>query len=382
MKRVWIIAKNTLSRLKAFLVISVVVGVLLGLLLQLFMGIFGHTASVVRIGMLDADNSAASYDLAEYCTERLNMELIVDSPEALDTELIEKHISAIVEVPAGFEHALLDAQQSSLPLHITFMDDYANQVFLEMYLQEYAASLELLAHAAQGDAARFAALLAEVQNNAVELSTEGLSAELFQRQLEMDCLIPIIGFASLAASFVAMSIAFLIFDDRKLGVYQRVRASSVNALQYVLGICVAGFISALVLVASFLCTCVSMGFGQTISLGIIALECTLFILFMVAAALLCGLLFENKTSIIALMIGATTFLSLLGGAWFPLKYVPTHIQQLAHLAPQFWLMDAFYQYAEGATDAWILSAVVLALFAALCFLAAGIRFVGNRSNAI
>ena len=411
MKKAWIIFTNSFLRLKTMLVFSVVAGVLLAGVLQLLLMVFGSSASTVRIGMLDLDNSAASHDLALYCTERLNIELVVDTAEALDTELIEKHISAIVRIPAGFERALLARgstalpgqgivsptelrstslasqqstsptdQESAVPLNIIFMDDYANQVFLKMYLEEYTASLAVLASVAHGDAVSFAQLLADAQESAVELRTEGLSEELFTHQAEMETLTTVIGFIALVASYVSMSLAFYIYDDRKLGVYQRVRASSVSAVQYSLGVCAAGFVNALVLVAGFLCVCLAMGFGQAIPMGVVALLCILFICFMVCASLLCGLILEEKTTIIAVIIGGTTIFSMLGGAWFPLKFVPSYLQQLAHLTPQFWLMDAFYQYADGVTDAWILSAVVLALFSALCILCICIRFAGSRSN--
>ncbi len=55
--------------------------------------------------------------------------------DELNTQLIERSISAIIEMPAGFQSALLSGK--AIPLEISFLDDYANDGILETTEEGY-----------------------------------------------------------------------------------------------------------------------------------------------------------------------------------------------------------------------------------------------------
>jgi ABC-2 type transport system permease protein len=80
---------------------------------------------------------------------------------------------------------------------------------------------------------------------------------------------------------------------------------------------------------------------------------------------------ERQASVVAQLL-ALTFAAL-GGAWWPLEIVPHYMQQIGHLSPVAWAMDAFRTllfYGGGLAE--ILPQLAVLLAAALMFLGLGI----------
>jgi ABC-type multidrug transport system permease subunit len=65
---------------------------------------------------------------------------------------------------------------------------------------------------------------------------------------------------------------------------------------------------------------------------------------------------------------------MLGGTWWPITFVPELLQNIGHMTPQFWFMDAVNGFVGRSQGDWQLSALILALFAVLMFLLAAVRY--------
>jgi ABC-2 type transport system permease protein len=360
------------------LAVSAAIGVVLCVLFVQFVGIAPALSGSVSIGYLDHDNSAVSADFERYATERLGMTLVEGDSRFLETELIEKRVSAIVEVPAGFGEAVVEESESALLT--TFMDDYANRVFFNAYLEGYTDSLTILAAAAQGDGARLEEMLEAADERTIEVRSVPLEIEGAQAVLDRTVFGVVVGFFLIIATMLALGMANLLYDDRVNGTYRRVKASNVHTLSYVSGICVAGFIAALLMVVVLFGFLFLIGKGATLPLAQTMILCLLFALFVVSLALVCGLLINSRIAIFWALVIASTIFSLLGGAFFPVEYSPGFMQQLAHISPVFWFMEAFNGLLDGDTSGSLLSAAVLALFALLGFLVAAVRFASRERS--
>jgi ABC-2 type transport system permease protein len=357
---------------------SASVGVVLCMLFALFGGIAPALSGPVNIGYLDHDKTAVSADFERYATERLGMTLVEGDSRFLETELVEKRVSAIVEVPAGFGKAVVEGSESALLT--TFMDDYANRVFLEAYLEGYTDSLTILAAVAQGDEARLERLLADVEEQSAEVTSVPLEIEGAQATLDREVLGVVLGFFIFVSPILALGMANLLYDDRVNGTYRRVKASNVHTLSYVSGICVAGFIAALLMVLVLFGFLLVIGKGATLPLAPTMVLCLLFALFIVSLALVFGLFINNRMAIFFSLVIAATVFSLLGGAFFPVEYSPGFMQQLAHISPVFWFTEAFNGLLDGDTSGFFLSAGILALFALLGFLVSAVRFATREHS--
>jgi ABC-2 type transport system permease protein len=381
MRTLWLILVSSLQRMRAVLVGSAAVGVALCVLFVLFGGIAPaiSTSNPISIGYLDFDHSAVSADLRRYTTEQLGMTIVEGDSHFLETELVEKRVSAIVEVPAGFSEAVVAGSDSALLT--TFMDDYANRVFLEAYLEGYTDSLTALASVAQGDETRLERLLADVEEQSAEVRSVPLEVGGAQATSDRAVFKAVMGFFLIIATMFALGMANLLYDDRVNGTYRRVKASNVHTLSYVGGICIAGFIAALLMVLVFFGFLLVVGKGTTLPLGQTMILCLLFALFIVSLSLVCGLFIDNRMAIFFALVTASTIFSLLGGAFFPVEYSPGFLQQLAHISPVFWFSEAFNGLLDGDTSNFFVSAGILALFALLGFLVAAVRFASREHSA-
>jgi ABC-2 type transport system permease protein len=306
------------------------------------------------------------------------MTLVEGEQSFLETELVEKRVSAIVEVPAGFGETVVAEQPAALL--VTYMDDYANRVFLQAYLEEYSASLSILAGAAAGDEARFEGLLDELRANSSEVSSIPLDADLARREGIWSVFSNVLGFFLMIGAMVTIGMAYILHDDRAAGIYQRLRASNMSAVSYVGGVCLAGFLAALLIVVVLFSYLALIGEGEELPLWPTFGFCLLFGLFAVAFALVCGLLVKSRLGILWTIIGISVPFSLMGGALFPIDVAPQFMQQIAHISPMFWFMEGLegIRVADGGTI--LLSASILALFALLGFLIAGVRFASRPSS--
>lgn len=94
-----------LKRLKYALVIALLVGA--GSIGLYYCGrpianVFSVTDKI-DIALTDNDNSELSAMLKSYLSDRINMNIIEDGKEKFNDKLINRDVSAIIEIPQGFE---------------------------------------------------------------------------------------------------------------------------------------------------------------------------------------------------------------------------------------------------------------------------------------
>ncbi|MCL1846633.1 MAG: ABC transporter permease [Coriobacteriia bacterium] len=375
-----LILKSTLQRMRALVAASAVAGILLGAVLIILVSVVFSFDSPIQLGYIDNDTSAVSADFERYLTQDLGVELVTGEEGSLQSQLVDKKISAIVEVPAGFEQALLTDTSSALL--VTYMDDYANRAFLQSYFEAYTSSVQVLAAYAQGDASSLKALIAEARSAQASVTTLQLDEQLVLRRDSSDIFVTLFGFFVMISALITVGMANIVFEDRANRTYQRVQVSGVSAASYVIGVCAAGFIAAIIMVLIYMVFCLANGLGDFIAVGPILVMSLLFTLFCVGFALVVGLISKTRMACLWLILSVSTIFCLLGGAYFPIEYAPQTLQQFAHITPQFWLVDGVRQLAAGNADAWLLSSGILSLFALLCFLVAGIRFASRQATSL
>jgi ABC-2 type transport system permease protein len=379
-KKVLIMFLCTLRRSKALALTAFLCSVALCFFFNMLIKMSDSYYDGIPIGLYDADNSVLSADFRTYLSEELGMRVLLSgSYDELKTELVERHIAGIAEVPEGFEELLLAG--NAAPLLITFLDDYANSVFVKSYLDGYMRSVSLLASASQGDGTRFHSMLSGTRDNSVGLSVT--SADLESRRYETvhEGFVRTLGFFFMVSFLLAFGISNMLSDDRESGTVQRIQVSSATAAQYILGLCLVGLLISVILASVVLCYMYLSAPLISIPFLSAALICLAFSLVVVGLALVCGLYLKSKNAILAAIIGISTIFSLLGGSYFPIDSSPELLQRLARVTPQFWAIDALSGLRFDADYNWGFNLAILCLFALLLFILSGIRFASNRSSA-
>lgn len=380
MKKCLILFGNSMKRNWICLAISILFGATLCLLLGYFGAETKNDLEGLSVGIVDADQSALSRDLRSYLEKEQGMNLVENtSYEFLSRELIERHVSAILEIPSGFQEKALAGKPDSLTM--TTLDDYENSAFLQVYLDSYLSGAHLLAAGAQGDPAVLESLLQELSAASIPMEQEYALPYSVEQISQRESFVNCIGFFLMFSFLFAILLSSIVFQDRTKGLYQRIQITSVNPIQYVCGNGLFGFVNFAAFLLVFLGYIQISGIQVGVPLPVILLFSLLHCFFVFGVALVSALYLPSKNAIMAALIGGSTITCLLGGAYFPLDIVPEVLQKAARFTPQYWFMDAIRGVQSAGDYAWGRNAAILGLFTLLAFLAAGIRFAKSQKAA-
>ncbi|MCM1024328.1 MAG: ABC transporter permease [Prevotella sp.] len=386
MKNIWLIFRQTVSRCSLMTAISAAAAVVLIMMFVLIASPPSakkdvsaeetETAPAVKVGIVDLDESPLSEDLKKYFTDCLGIGVEEEKNYDFQADmLIDKKISAIIEVPQGFYAGA--AAGGLVPLTITTLDDYENAAFIESYADSYMRGAEILSSAAKGDEETFLKMLSSgISAGSVSVAEAdggkngGLSANEAFAITE--------GIMMMFLMAILFFISNIILSDRKTGVYSRTLCSVIKPLEYVVGIGLFGVIccSAASLTVTLYIFCTN---GELeLPLGTVILVNELFVLFSVGTAVMVSLLVKSMQTLVAVVIGYTTVGCMLGGAWFPIADGLGALGHIAKFLPQYWVMDMIRNMPGDPGYNAAPNICILALFAVLSYLVSAIIF--TRKN--
>ena len=111
----------------------------------------------IDIALTDNDNSELSAMLKSYLSDRINMNIIEDGKEKFNDKLINRDVSAIIEIPQGFEKNVID--RKDVKIKSTTLDDYENGAYISVYIEGFMRSVNIAANAAKDDAELFSKIM-------------------------------------------------------------------------------------------------------------------------------------------------------------------------------------------------------------------------------
>lgn len=330
----------------------------------------------ICVGVVDSDNSELSGNLAKYLTDSLNMEISSENYDFLSQLLIDKKISAIIEVPNGFESSAIAGNPKKL--EITMLDDYENSAFITVYINTYMRGISVISQGAGGDEELFAKMLGEQKYpNTVTLSET--NSDVDRRLLASEAYYSVVGLMLSISSIITVLIAKQIVDDRQLCTYNRIRCTPVKPLQYVIGIGLFGL--ACLTVANLIFnifaynTCAEL----TIPFGIAFGTTELFMLFAAGLGIMIALMINNSFALMTAGLGYGVIGSMLGGVWFPINENLGFVSGIAKIFPQYWVMDLLHKYRSNPDMNVLPNISVLALATVLIFLISAVIFTRKKT---
>lgn len=378
MSKILLIFKNSILRNKLTLFLSIGTAALMGLIFYGQINADGtvFASDTVSVGVVDGDNSELSENLCRYLESSLGMEIISEDYDSLSALLIDRKLSAIIEVPRGFEALTVSGKTENL--EITTLDDYENSAFIEAYLNSYMRGVSVIAQAADGSAETFSEMLSsqEVPNTITLAET---NSQVDKRVKTADAYNLSIGFMLMMISGITVFISNQILVDRQLGTFDRMKCSSLKSSEYVIGISLFGVICCTAANLLFNLCVYSIGEEMPVPLGIALGINELFMLFSVGLAVLFALLVNNQRTLMTVGIGYATIGSMLGGAWFPIEIDMGFVGSIAKIFPQYWLMDLLRKYPDEPGFNILTNICILALSAVLAYLVSAVIF--TRKNA-
>lgn len=330
--------------------------------------------SKIAIGMQDFDNSYLSQRLKTYLTETLSFEIFEESKKILTDKLINTDISAIIEIPTGFEQGILSGED--VKLKSTTLDDYENGAYISLYIDSFVNSAAVAAKGADGDAEIFKAIMdKDIQS---ELTTERISNNVDDKQTNQNSFSFALGFLVMLAGGIGLFITYAVHDDIDYGTFSRMRISHVTGADYMIGTVSASVILNLIVMLPLYIWLITTGQlpESNIFLGVLML--VLFSLFLSAFTILVAIVFKSKQTISVLSGGIISIGCLLGGIWFPIDDSIGAVKYAAYITPHYWFMEEFRSPRQLDSEG-IFPIIVVALATLLLFLISAAIFSRKQS---
>lgn len=328
----------------------------------------------ITVGLVDRDGEISD-DLKNYLENTLGIDVSENDYNSLSKDLIDRKISAIIEVPEGFYKSAAKGELKKPEL--TTLGDYENAAFVEAYLESYMRGISVISQAAGGDERAFSEMLgSRTPPNEIVSPEINLTADL--RESATSAYSTSLGLILMIVSAITMIISKQILDDGQFGTFNRMRCSSMKPAEYVLGISIFGMICTTVLNLIFTGFVFITSSGLSIPFGTAFLATELFMLFSVGISIVIGLCVKNSMALMTVGVGYACIGSMLGGAWFPIEENLGAVSGIAKFFPQYWLMDLLRNYETPDFDI-LPSICILALSTVLVYLVSAVIF--TRKNA-
>lgn len=333
-----------------------------------------YTIHTVIVGVCDhspEQNKTLTENLKGYFEDTLEMKVIEKDYDFLSKDLIDKNISAIIEIPTGFYKSAANGDPQKLEL--TTLGDYENAAFVEAYLDSYMSGISVLSKAANGDEKLFSEMLSSQKlPNEIKIAESNTAVD--KKALTNGAFRSAIGFMTCMIAAITVMISRQIMSERNLGTYDRMKCSSIKPSEYVLGVSVFGFICCTLMNALFIAFAYLTSDCISVPLGVAFGAMELFGLFSVGLSTVFGLLINSSMALMTVGVGYATIGSMLGGAWFPISEDLGAVGNISKITPQYWLMDMMRGF-EGGADVNILpNMCVIALAAVLTYLVSAVIF--------
>lgn len=385
MRNIWLIFKQT-ARRSVLMAIVAAASAVLSILFFTLLAASGKEAEEnggiidinygVRLGVVDNDESPLSEDLKKYFTECLGMEIEEEKNYDFQADmLIDRNISAIIEIPQGF----LDSAASGdlLPLTITTLDDYENAAFINVYAESYMQGAEIMSAAARGDEKTFLNILSS-DLSAGSVTSEALKVELDTAERLQDAFSAAEGFMLMFTAAIMIPLSYIIMNDRRTGVYSRTVCSVIKPVEYVIGIGLFGVICCSVsnLIFTLFIFCANPDISISIWTVIAVNE--LFIMFSAGMALIFAQIIKSEQTLFGVGVGYTTIGCMIGGVWFPIADGLGTMGHIAKFFPQYWVMDLIRKLPDDPGYNILPNICILVLFAVLSYLVSAVIF--TRKN--
>lgn len=335
-------------------------------------GITRISGDSVKLGVIDGDQSPLSADLKKYMTDSLGMELSEGGDYSFYADLlIDRNISAIIEIPKGFFESAAAGDAENLV--ITTLDDYENAAFVEVYLNTYMEGIGVYSAAARGSAEAFERLLS-AEKNAYSVTEKSVSSDSDELSRIRSAFYVSSGFTMMMISAVTFFLSYLVLADRQLGTYRRMLCSAVKPVEYIVGTMLFGLLccTAMNLIFTLYSFGITRDFGIPMPVYLLANE--LFVLFSVGFAILIAQLIRSNQTLLTVAVGYTTLGCMLGGAWFPIADGLGAIGNVSKLFPQYWFTDLVRSCCSEPDYNPLPNLCVLALFAVLVYLLSAVVF--------
>lgn len=321
----------------------------------------------IDVAVIDNDNSELSAMMKNYLSDKIGMNVIEDGQEKFKDKLINRDVSAIIEIPQNFENNVIDGKE--IKIKSTTLDDYENGAYISVYIEGFMRSVDVASSAAKGDAELFLKIMNSdtadtklTEENAVisDRENEYVAAGFTFSE----------GFMIMLVTAIGIFITLAVMEDRQYGTYSRMAISSVTGIQYIVGTLGASVLISLISLIVLPLYLLITGAQMNTDYPFVFITVIIYSLFNSALSIMLAQLISSKQALATMSGCIASVGALLGGAWFPIDETAGMLKYLSYITPQYW----YFKFMSGAADQPLINICVLILYTLLIMLASAALF--------
>lgn len=326
-------------RNQSSIIVAVIVGVAMCLLQNTIGTYFNEEYDHMKIAIIDEDKSLLSNSLKAYLKDTVGVIIReTQDKEECSNALLNREISAIINIPKGFEERTVE-NQAIEQIEISTIDKYANEAYLKAYINGFMSSADLLAQSAGGDTSLLKKMVNDSKVTKDELTIVGATKELTEKSSNIRAFTLIMGFYLNFIFYIGLYIAIMILSDRMDGVLRRMQGTPIKPYQYMIGTTLYSFVIGSLSAVIYTGYLYSRGIEIGIPLWIIAFILIVFVVIVIGISMIIAFLVKSKIGVVFSIYGLGSITTLLGGAFFDTKLAPLFMQRISMIMPQYWIME-------------------------------------------
>jgi len=332
----------------------------LSVLIYLFTSVQGNQAALT-IGINDRDQATASRQLTTALRQQTAVKAI-KTPAKIDDALTNQTVVAVVTIPAGYTRELKAGHYPQLRLR-TLQRGATVKTITTQVTTAYATAASLTGLARSG------VTTAQVTREFTAQATPIHFRQIDQQHAGKRLSLQILGFLLMMLLYQAnMFGTRSVQEERRHKIYQRLMLTPLSSSQYFISTAIFAMLAMIFEV--LLTTVVMVGIVKIdpgLPVGQLVGVLTWFGLLAVVWSLAVGVLSSGTSLAAGVQTVLITVTSLLSGSLIPLTVMPTFMQKIAMLTPQYWILNAIQALQAGHVETAWLSLGVESVFIIFCF---------------
>lgn len=336
----------------------------------------GTSQDNLTLGVVDHDRTATSHLLVKGMRRRTTVKMLTHKQEA--KALSQQNVMAIVTIPTDYQQRMDKGERPALTLRALQQGTLINN------LRDSVTASVMDTLQVRGLATRSVPI--KQVGTYLETHTPQLKFRQIDQHVASHTLtLQIIGFLLMMMLYQANTFGTRSLQlERRNKIYQRTMLTPISPASYFGGTALFGLLAMLVEVVLTVIVMVGI-FKIAIGMSVLTLAGILlwFGILAVLWSLAVGVLANSSGLANGLQVLLITLSSLLSGALIPISVMPTVMQRVAMITPQYWLLQALTQLQMGTvTGKFWESLAMVGLFSLLCFSLAIFGFMRRQRQEI
>ncbi|QAA30977.1 ABC transporter permease [Clostridium manihotivorum] len=345
------------------------------LIILVFMKLYSVSEGVLRVGIMDNDNTKVSKQVIENVKNMTQVDIVTVKDAAdIKEKLSQNDIFVAISIPKDFEEDIIAGSSTGATVYSAKANSLSNNI--KGVLDFQTKNLYDLAKASSGDKNKFYSMVSEAKDGAVKLEKtplKDIGSGLSVTEAS-------IGFMIYYMMVRSITISGLILKEKRENTYSRIFTAPISSIKYTFASILSNMIFLAIQVIVIL-VCLKYVFNIETGVDIMSMFLLLLMISVVSVAfgMLCVALFNDSQSYGTFSNLIVTATAMFSGCFVPAKLLPETVQKVSFFTPQRWVIDGIQKLQNGNHLSDIrMNFVVLILFTVAFLVVAAYRMRSSQ----